>query len=73
MVHDPQAENHCTKPTIQLNQADDLMILHNFFAFGHSRFGHGTFGLGRFGLETFWSDYEIMQKSYMLTFYCKRA
>ena len=31
MVHDPQVENHCTKPTIQLNQADDLMILRNFF------------------------------------------
>jgi len=30
MVHDPQVENHCTKPTIQLNQADDLMILRNF-------------------------------------------
>jgi len=23
MVHDPQVENHYTKPTIQLNQADD--------------------------------------------------
>jgi len=23
MVHDPQVENHCTKSTIQLNQADD--------------------------------------------------
>jgi len=33
MVHNPQVENHCTKPTIglQLNQADDLMILRNFF------------------------------------------
>jgi len=31
------------------------------------------FGIGRFGLETFWSDDEILQKSYMLTFYCKRA
>jgi len=23
MVHNPQVENHCTKPTIQFNQADD--------------------------------------------------
>jgi len=27
--------------------------------------GTGLFGLGRFSLETFWSDYEILQKSYM--------
>jgi len=33
----------------------------------------GLFGIGRFGLETFWSDDEILQKSYMLTFYCKRT
>jgi len=31
----------------------------------------GFFSLGRFGLETVWSDYKILQKSYMLTFYCK--
>jgi len=31
MVHNSQVENHCTKQTIQLNQADDLTILHNFF------------------------------------------
>jgi len=30
MVHHPQVENHCTKSTIQLNQADDLKILRNF-------------------------------------------
>jgi len=23
MVHEPQVENYCTKPTIQLNQAND--------------------------------------------------
>jgi len=28
----------------------------------------GLFGLGRSGLETFWSGYEILQKSYMFTF-----
>jgi len=27
----------------------------------------GLFSLGRFGLETFRSDYEILQKSYMFT------
>jgi len=31
----------------------------------------GFFGLGRFGLETFGSDYEILQKFYMLTLQCK--
>jgi len=31
MVHDPQVENHCTKTTIQLKQAGDLMTLCNFF------------------------------------------
>jgi len=41
--------------------------------FGLSRFGlavsvTGLFGLGRFGFETFPSDYEILQKSYMLIF-----
>ena len=28
----------------------------------------GRFGLGQFSLGTFWSDYEILQKSYMFTF-----
>jgi len=28
----------------------------------------GLFDLGRYGLQTFRSDYEILQKSYMLTF-----
>jgi len=28
----------------------------------------GLFGLGRFGLKALRSDYEILQKSYMLTF-----
>ena len=41
--------------------------------FGLSPFGladsvTGRFGLGRFSLETFRSDYEILQKSCMLTF-----
>jgi len=30
MVHDPQVENHCTKPTIQYNWIK-LMTLRNFF------------------------------------------
>jgi len=33
----------------------------------------GLLGIGRFGLEIFWSDYEILQKSYLQTFYCKRT
>jgi len=37
----------------------------------NSTFRSGRFGLGHFGLETFRSDYEILQKSYMLTFSCK--
>jgi len=42
--------------------------------FGLSRFNlavsvTGLFCLGRFGLEKIRSDYEILQKSYMFTFY----
>jgi len=33
-----------------------------------SRFGHGTCRSWYFGLETFRSHYEILQKSFMLTF-----
>jgi len=32
------------------------------------RFGVSRFSLGHFGLETFRSDHEILQKSYMFTF-----
>jgi len=36
--------------------------------FRSGRFGLSRLRLGRFGLGTFRSDYETLQKSYMLTF-----
>jgi len=36
--------------------------------FGLSRFGLGRFSQDRFGLGTFRSDYELLQKSYILLF-----
>jgi len=41
--------------------------------FRSGRFGLAVSVTGLFGLETFRSGYEILQKSYMFTFWCKRT
>jgi len=41
---------------------------HRMCDLGYTTFRSGLFSLSRFGLGTFWSDYEILQKSYMFTF-----
>jgi len=44
-----------------------------YTAIGSGRFGLNRLGLGCSGFETFRSGYEILQKSCMFTFSCKRT